>query len=99
MNPTDHDRDHDGDERTGAVPMRRLLTEREVCELLSVGRTTLRSLTLSPVHVNRCVRYVSTDVGEYIDRLERPGGDGGGSSVDQPPLPFGDDGRLGGDAA
>ena len=56
--------------------MRRLLTEREVCELLSVGRTTLRSLSLRPVHVNRCVRYVSTDVGEYIDRLKRSGSDG-----------------------
>ena len=79
--------------------MRRLLTEREVCELLSVGRTTLRSLSLRPVHVNRCVRYVSTDVGEYIDRLKRSGSDGSGPGVDQPPLPFGDAGRLGGDAA
>ena len=46
-----------------------LLTERQVCELLNIGRTTLRSLPLRPKHVNRCVRYLSTDVERYISEL------------------------------
>ncbi len=99
----DHRNSNDrGDEAGGQrAPVRRLLTEREVCGLLSVGRTTLRTLPLRPVHVNRCVRYVSTDVGDYIDALKRSGNGDTGSPVEQLPLPFGhrDDGRGGGDAA
>ena len=46
-----------------------LLTERQVCKLLNIGRTTLRSLALRPTHVNRCVRYRLTDVERYIAGL------------------------------
>jgi hypothetical protein len=44
-----------------------LLTERQVCEL--IGRTTLRSLSLRPEHINRCVRYLARDVERYIAAL------------------------------
>ena len=46
-----------------------LLTERQVCELLGIGRTTLRSLSLRPKHINRCVRYLASDVERYIAGL------------------------------
>ena len=46
-----------------------LLTERQVCELLGIGRTTLRSLSLRPKHINRCVRYLARDVERYIAGL------------------------------
>jgi predicted DNA-binding transcriptional regulator AlpA len=46
-----------------------LLTERQVCELLGIGRTTLRSLPLRPKHINRCVRYVASDVERYVAGL------------------------------
>jgi hypothetical protein len=46
-----------------------LLTERQVCELLGIGRTTLRSLPLRPKHINRCVRYLASDVERYVARL------------------------------
>jgi hypothetical protein len=46
-----------------------LLTESQVCELLSIGRTTLRSLPLRPKHINRCVRYLASDVERYVAGL------------------------------
>lgn len=46
-----------------------LLTERQVCELLGIGRTTLRSLSLRPKHINRCVRYLASDVERYVAGL------------------------------
>ena len=46
-----------------------LLTEREVCELLGIGRTTLRSLSLRPKHINRCVRYLASDVEQFVAGL------------------------------
>jgi hypothetical protein len=46
-----------------------LLTERQVCMLLCIGRTTLRSLSLRPKHINRCVRYLASDVERYIAEL------------------------------
>lgn len=46
-----------------------LLTERQVCELLGIGRTTLRSLPLRPKHINRCVRYLASDVERYVAEL------------------------------
>ena len=46
-----------------------LLTERQVCELLGIGRTTLRSLSLRPKHINRCVRYLASDVEQYVAGL------------------------------
>jgi hypothetical protein len=46
-----------------------LLTERQVCALLGIGRTTLRSLPLRPKHINRCVRYLARDVERYIAGL------------------------------
>jgi hypothetical protein len=46
-----------------------LLTERQVCALLGIGRTTLRSLSLRPKHINRCVRYLARDVERYIAGL------------------------------
>ena len=46
-----------------------LLTERQVCELLGIGRTTLRSLPLRPKHINRCVRYLASDVERYVAGL------------------------------
>jgi hypothetical protein len=55
----------------GAPPVAQvLLTERQVCGMLSIGRTTLRSLTeLRPKHIGRCVRYLLSDVLEYIAEL------------------------------
>jgi hypothetical protein len=47
-----------------------LLTERQVCGMLSIGRTTLRSIPeLRPKHIGRCVRYVLSDVERYIAGL------------------------------
>jgi hypothetical protein len=46
-----------------------LLTERQVCQLLNIGRTTLRSLSLRPKHVNTSVRYRAADVERYIAEL------------------------------
>ena len=46
-----------------------LLTERQVCELLGIGRTTLRSLPLRPKHINRCVRYLASDVERHVAGL------------------------------
>jgi hypothetical protein len=46
-----------------------LLTESQVCELLGIGRTTLRSLPLRPKHINRCVRYLASDVERYVAEL------------------------------
>jgi hypothetical protein len=46
-----------------------VLTERQVCELLGIGRTTLRSLPLRPKHINRCVRYLASDVQRYVAGL------------------------------
>jgi len=56
------------DDRQPLTPV--LLTERQVCELLGIGRTTLRSLSLRPKHINRCVRYLAGDVERYIAELE-----------------------------
>jgi hypothetical protein len=55
----------------GGLPLQPvLLTERQVCGILNVGRTTLRSLTeLRPKHINRCVRYLASDVERYIAGL------------------------------
>jgi hypothetical protein len=57
----------DLDGRQPLTPM--LLTERQVCELLCIGRTTLRSLPLRPKHINRCVRYLASDVELYVAGL------------------------------
>jgi hypothetical protein len=57
----------DFDPRQPLAPV--LLTERQVCELLGIGRTTLRSLSLRPKHINRCVRYLARDVERYIAGL------------------------------
>lgn len=57
----------DLDARRPIAPV--LLTERQVCELLGIGRTTLRSLALRPKHINRCVRYLARDVERYIAGL------------------------------
>ena len=47
-----------------------LLTERQVCGMLNIGRTTLRSLPqLRPKHIGRCVRYLLSDVERYIAGL------------------------------
>ena len=47
-----------------------LLTERQVCGMLNIGRTTLRSLPqLRPKHIGRCVRYLLSDVERYITGL------------------------------
>jgi predicted DNA-binding transcriptional regulator AlpA len=44
-----------------------LLTERQVCEMLNIGRTTLRAIPeLRPIHIGRCVRYLLSDVLEYV---------------------------------
>jgi hypothetical protein len=51
------------------MPAPVLLTERQVCELLGIGRTTLRSLPLRPKHINRCVRYLASDVKRYVAEL------------------------------
>jgi hypothetical protein len=52
-----------------ARPTPVLLTERQVCELLAIGRTTLRSLPLRPKRINRCVRYLASDVERYVAGL------------------------------
>jgi hypothetical protein len=57
----------DFDPRHPLAPV--MLTERQVCELLGIGRTTLRSLSLRPKHINRCVRYLARDVERYIAGL------------------------------
>ena len=57
----------DFDPRQPLAPV--LLTERQVCELLGIGRTTLWSLSLRPKHINRCVRYLARDVERYIAGL------------------------------
>jgi predicted DNA-binding transcriptional regulator AlpA len=57
------------DGRQQPMPAPVLLTERQVCELLGIGRTTLRSLPLRPKHINRCVRYLATDVEQYVAEL------------------------------
>jgi hypothetical protein len=57
----------DFDARQPLAPV--LLTERQVCALLGIGRTTLRSLSLRPKHINRCVRYLARDVERYIAGL------------------------------
>jgi hypothetical protein len=57
----------DLDARQPLAPV--LLTERQVCELLGIGRTTLRSLALRPKHINRCVRYLARDVERFIAGL------------------------------
>jgi hypothetical protein len=57
----------DAREQPMATPV--LLTERQVCELLGIGRTTLRSLPLRPKHSNRCVRYLASDVERYVAGL------------------------------
>ena len=57
----------DFDPRQPLAPV--LLTERQVCQLLGIGRSTLRSLTLRPKHINRCVRYLASDVQRYISEL------------------------------
>lgn len=57
----------DFDARKPLAPV--LLTERQVCDLLGIGRTTLRSLSLRPRHINRCVRYLARDVERYIAGL------------------------------
>lgn len=47
-----------------------LLTERQVCSMLNIGRTTLRSIPeLRPKHIGRCVRYLLSDVERYIAGL------------------------------
>lgn len=46
-----------------------LLTEGQVCELLGIGRTTLRSLPPRPKHIKRCVRYLASDVERYVAGL------------------------------
>ena len=55
----------------GGPPLRPvLLTERQVCSMLNIGRTTLRSIPeLRPKHINRCVRYLLSDVQRYIAGL------------------------------
>jgi hypothetical protein len=57
----------DFDARRPLAPV--LLTERQVCDLLGIGRTTLRSLALRPKHINRCVRYLAHDVERFIAGL------------------------------
>jgi hypothetical protein len=57
----------DGRQQPVSAPV--LLTERQVCELLAIGRTTLRSLPLRPKHINRCVRYLASDVERYVAGL------------------------------
>jgi hypothetical protein len=57
------------DIRQHPMPAPVLLTERQVCELLGIGRTTLRSLPLRPKHINRCVRYLASDVERYVAGL------------------------------
>jgi hypothetical protein len=57
----------DVDVRQPLAPV--LLTEGQVCELLSIGRTTLRSLPLRPKHIDRCVRFLARDVEQYIAGL------------------------------
>jgi hypothetical protein len=47
-----------------------LLTELQVCRMLNIGRTTLRSIPeLRPKHIGRCVRYLLSDVERYIAEL------------------------------
>jgi hypothetical protein len=62
-----HQLSFDFDARRPVAPV--LLTERQMCALLGIGRTTLRSLSLRPKHINRCVRYLARDVERYIAGL------------------------------
>jgi hypothetical protein len=57
------------DARQQPMPAPLLLTERQVCALLGIGRTTLRLLPLRPKHINRCVRYLASDVERYVAGL------------------------------
>ena len=51
-----------------------LLTERQVCERLQLGRSTIRKLwsdgELVPLHVGRAVRWPASAVEEYVERLK-----------------------------
>lgn len=76
----------EGADRLAIEPV--LLTERAVCERLGVGRTTLRTLALRPVHINRCVRYLSTEVHEYIEYLRTTRRADAQLPWEQPGLPF-----------
>jgi hypothetical protein len=73
MDPSKHEKGEQlslpFDARQQPMPAPVLLTERQVCELLGIGRTTLRSLPLRPKHINRCVRYLASDVERYINGL------------------------------
>ncbi len=58
-----------------------LLTEREVAERLSIGRSTLRKLmaqgAIASVHIGRSVRFPASEVSRYVARLAGDAADGG----------------------
>ena len=60
---------------TGGTTVNQLLfNEREVCERLRIGRSTLRRLQsdgrIHPVHIGRAVRYTGNELDRYVAALE-----------------------------
>ena len=55
-----------------------LLTEREACELLKIGRSTLRRLwaegAIHPVKIGRALRFPSAEIARYVDELRAEAG-------------------------
>ena len=57
-----------------------LLTEKEACERLSLGRSTLRRLwaegSIRPVKVGRSLRFPSAELARYVEELQAQAEDG-----------------------
>lgn len=59
-----------------------LLTEQDVCERLSLGRSTVRRLMaqgrLNPFRIGRALRFTASELERFVDECEanrqRPGG-------------------------
>ena len=51
-----------------------LFNEREVCERLRIGRSTLRRLQadgrIRPVYIGRSVRYAGSELSRFVEFLE-----------------------------
>lgn len=52
-----------------------LVSAVDAAHLLGIGRTTFYEIVkdgeLTPIHVRRCVRFSTFELGEYVERLRR----------------------------
>jgi len=59
------------------IMTKRLLTEKETCNYLSIGRTKLYELVkrrqIIPVRIDSAPRYDLNDLDKFIDKLKEPG--------------------------